>query len=1308
MNKSHRVIWSCVRNCFVVASEKTKANGKAASTKKAVALAVASLFLAPGLASATGCVGADPISSFFSTTQCYLDSADITVNHGGNVIVTGGDAIYAAASDYTGVLLNGGVLSSTDSGSLVDIGTGSVTTYSVPVYVAGVNSDGALSGSLTNGLTGSISAQITSSLTQADVTSDTYAYAYAYSGNWGESRAAAVSVAGDVNGLISNAGAISALANASVVANATTTSINSDADAHAYAYAYTGNIIASGVQIGGNLNGHFLNDSTGIISASASETSTSNAVIDHDGYTGAYAAAYSTAKSHAIAYGVNVSGGMGEGATFINRGMITAGATSTVTSTATIGADYAYAYAYAGARAYATAYGLNVRGTVAAGASIDNYGSIVVTSDASSTTTANSAAINLADAQARNNAYANAYGVNLNHGINGGMFTNHNVISATATGDAVSTATGNSADVRATSYGSGQAGALITGNYYDGFYNIAVDGTVKNAGVMTATAIGTGSAVASSASTYNDAYAYANANARANADAYGMYLNGYLAADASVVNSGTITVSADTTVNQGSASASVSGDYAHAYAYGSGRSWSDADGIYSRGLLAGASIVNRGTITSTAASDVTATSTANADSALSSAYAYTETNAYSNAYGILVGHGGLAENATINNSGAINVIATANSTSTATATGEFATADAYAYAYAYATGIHVHNSLATGASIVNTGVITAEATSTATATAANSTGAYTYARAYGVQVTGSLDAGATFLNTGTISAIANATNAEAYGVKIDNELNGVLTNTGTISGATSLDPSSGYSLYVNDGTTGIVDNKLGGLLDGNLYIGGTVAVSNAGAIHLTGNSEAYIGGDYTQTGTGVLKIDAASNSNYSNLTVAGTANLAGTVDVNVNNINTLAVGQTLSAVVSAGTLSGNFTRVTDNSILFSFESLVNANDIDLAVVKQETVTQTANITGNNPALGAAGVLDAIIDQTIPSNPTMDTVITALGKMGTAQEVSNAVSQTLPIMTGALSQSTRNSMHGVNRIIQSRQEGQHGRSSGDEFFGNKNAWFKPFGSWANQSNNNGASGYDATSYGMIFGADADISDSDKLGVAFAYARSSVDGNSSVAPQHAHVDTYQLALYSSHELGDNTDVSFQADFGTHNNEGRRRVVFLNQTATSDYSSWSAHLGAGLAHTMQLTELTSFTPSVRADYTYMHDDSYSEKGSAVNLNVSSNGVEELVFSVDGKLAHKLTDKATITANLGLGYDVLNEQASITSAFAAVPTASFTTKGIDPSSWLARGGLGLVGKVTESLELSARYDFEVRDNYDNQTASVKARWSF
>jgi hypothetical protein len=102
------------------------------------------------------------------------------------------------------------------------------------------------------------------------------------------------------------------------------------------------------------------------------------------------------------------------------------------------------------------------------------------------------------------------------------------------------------------------------------------------------------------------------------------------------------------------------------------------------------------------------------------------------------------------------------------------------------------------------------------------------------------------------------------------------------------------------------------------------------------------------------------------------------------------------------------------------------------------------------------------------------------------------------------------------------------------------------------------------------------------------------------------------------------------------------------------------------------------------------------------------KLVFGVDGKVTHHLNDRTTVTGNLGVGYDVINERASITSAFAGEASSAFVTDGIKPSPWLVRGGIGAVYQTRGGVEITGRYDAEYRESFLNQTASIKARWAF
>lgn len=365
-----------------------------------------------------------------------------------------------------------------------------------------------------------------------------------------------------------------------------------------------------------------------------------------------------------------------------------------------------------------------------------------------------------------------------------------------------------------------------------------------------------------------------------------------------------------------------------------------------------------------------------------------------------------------------------------------------------------------------------------------------------------------------------------------------------------------------------------------------------------------------------------------------------------------------------------------------------------------SVLGSSTILSNHPAYGAAAVID--------NTPGLLGLFTGASLSGD-QAVSNAASQTLPLLTGGSMIAAGNALSSINRIIQARIESNLGLSSGDTFLGDRHVWMKPFGSWADQNSRNGVSGFNADTWGVALGADGALNNTTRLGAAFAYANSNVNSTSSVAPQGIDVNVYQLIGYGSYSLAEDTELNFQVDAGMNKNKGNRTIAFTGTVADAEYDSYTAHAGIGLGRTYAIDGKTRITPSIRADYTWIKDKSYSETGAGLlNLDVASRSTDALVLGLDGKLTRSLNDNTMLIGNLGVGYDVINDRASITAAFAGAPGASFVTYGIDPSPWIGRAGLGLVHVLKSSTEITARYDVEARQGFTNQTASIKARWAF
>lgn len=398
--------------------------------------------------------------------------------------------------------------------------------------------------------------------------------------------------------------------------------------------------------------------------------------------------------------------------------------------------------------------------------------------------------------------------------------------------------------------------------------------------------------------------------------------------------------------------------------------------------------------------------------------------------------------------------------------------------------------------------------------------------------------------------------------------------------------------------------------------------------------------------------------------------------------------------------SGTFTKVTFWGEAQSGDVLYGGGVIRWALLRigalsGNLVTESVLGFNNANALGAAKVIDA--------NANLANLFTGITDQ---QRLSDAATQTLPLLQSNYTQALKTSLGEINNIIESRQLGA---SSGDLFEVDKNFWFKPFASRASQDDKQGIDGYDANTYGIVAGLDRVFANDIRLGVALSYARSDVDGNSRVARHSVDVDTYRLSFYGNKYLNTGTNVFFQADIGRHNNEGKRQIAFTNSIARADFDSWSSHIGAGVAHPVALTEKVTFTPSFRADYTHIRDESYREKGAdLINLNVNSNESEAFVLSLDGKLSKDIADNASVYINGGVDYDLINDDSTITATFAGAPTASFRTDGIRQKPWGGHVGLGVVGAVTDNLTVTAGLSAEFKEGYDNKTASAKFNWQF
>lgn len=549
------------------------------------------------------------------------------------------------------------------------------------------------------------------------------------------------------------------------------------------------------------------------------------------------------------------------------------------------------------------------------------------------------------------------------------------------------------------------------------------------------------------------------------------------------------------------------------------------------------------------------------------------------------------------------------------------------------------------------------------------------------------------------------------GIHVTSASAGSVANSGSVASAVT-------AVQVADGVALDVDNAVGGTLLGGVSLGTLANLNNAGSLYLkqgataanpiaTGSPIASsVGGNFTQSATGTLGLAAAGGS-YSTLAVGGSATLGGTFTVDVKPAFN---GSDLTNVLTAtGGVTDNGLRVTDNSLRYAFSPLFRSNAVDLVVSDTGMTSIGAAVSPDRPgALGAAAVWDGLAGSGTDS-PELNQALTGILGSGSAGEVGAQVEQTLPLLTGNSLSLARDTMGGVNAVVQSRIDMTRGISSGDAFLGNRHLWLKPFVTRSRQDNRNGVRGYGAATRGLVAGIDGSLSADSDLGVAFAYAATDVSSHAGGPKQRADVDSYQLIVYGRRALDARSDLSFQIDGGYMRNDGYRQINLLGLGARSDYASKTAHAGVALDRRFALAPNTTLIPSIRLDYTWIEDEAYREKGAGgLNLQVKSRSSDALVLGVDGMLTHAFSSQLKASANLGAGYDFYNRDASITSAYAGAPDAAFVTYGTRQSAWHLRAGAGVTYTTGSGTEITGRYEASHREGFLSQTASLQLRWMF
>ncbi|MBU0858582.1 MAG: autotransporter outer membrane beta-barrel domain-containing protein, partial [Alphaproteobacteria bacterium] len=276
------------------------------------------------------------------------------------------------------------------------------------------------------------------------------------------------------------------------------------------------------------------------------------------------------------------------------------------------------------------------------------------------------------------------------------------------------------------------------------------------------------------------------------------------------------------------------------------------------------------------------------------------------------------------------------------------------------------------------------------------------------------------------------------------------------------------------------------------------------------------------------------------------------------------------------------------------------------------------------------------------------------------------------------------------------------------------WGQAFGAQAEQDRRQGIAGYDADTYGMIVGMDADMTDAFRAGIAFSYASTDVDSQN-VNTGNTDINSYQIALYGDYDLGGDMFVNAQLGYMRSNIDTLRLNVggVAGNSARGDFYSNQYIVRAELGRDIRASRNAVLTPSLFVNYNHISFENYTETGAGGlalrNVDTDNMNIFELGVNVKNEWTFMDGMGGYIKPNIhgGFRYDFVNDEVQ-TSAALVGGGAAFQTTGFEPAKHTINVGAGLSWDAGNNWEVSTNYDFEYKDDYDAHSGYVRVGYKF
>lgn len=526
---------------------------------------------------------------------------------------------------------------------------------------------------------------------------------------------------------------------------------------------------------------------------------------------------------------------------------------------------------------------------------------------------------------------------------------------------------------------------------------------------------------------------------------------------------------------------------------------------------------------------------------------------------------------------------------------------------------------------------------------------------------------------------------------------------GTIGGLDIFEIKKGTMVYdkeINGGASSVVVGE-GATLDigtNALHSGGDKGVDGEG-VHFKDNSTlAFTVTDKDTYG----KIHA----NYVNISENGT-NLNMTL-----NGAALAKGETTTLKLFNGEdsdeveIEGKFANLSKNS---RYEFVDNGDGTFKVTSVASAADTVADAGGSANNAGTAEAWDSVSASI--SSPVAASVTEKLAQLSNSTDAAEqkayvdaltAVAPEVAPMVQKTQTETANQVFGAvgTRLTGgSISTGGEGMASGDSIFKRRAMWVQGLFNKSKLDDTSKAKGFDADSSGIAFGAEKFVTDDTKVGIGYAYTNTDIDG----FMRSTDVDTHTAILYGEYKPS-NWYVNGIATYGWSDYEESKSVAGVGVKA--DYDVETFGLQAMTGYDMNINGL-GITPEAGLRYVHIKQDAYKD---SADQRVSANDSDILTGVIGAKISKnfELSNGMNIKpeARIAATYDLMNDD--VNSVVTLANGSAYAVDGEALDRFGMEFGAGVTAEVNDNVELSLGYEGKFREDYQDHTGLINAKYKF